>query len=209
MFTLGLEVREVVSGNVPEEMTVDVCQKLDVECDDPIFSTALDTSGLVEFEVEAGFDGFVELRSPTTTPSRYVYARPVDSRTRSPASAKAFPSDAVGMLAAVAGFEYDTGLAHILGTVWDCHDIPGDQVMVESDAHTDTTVTRYLINEVPSASASATNSDGDFSIFNLEPGFVTLRFMNDEGTLIYERSIPAEAGFMTLVSAQPDWPGPP
>jgi hypothetical protein len=175
MVTLTERLELAVGGAAVTMATVDVCDKLDVNCTatGPGFPKGLspDANGNVTFSVFQGFDGFIRIAGPTIMDSRVFVGRPIVT----PPSVKAVellqPSD----YSAIASFAKQTvnmarGTAILLS--FDCQGLAAAGVSFTT-ADADSMSTQfYLINMFPEVPpmATATDVDGFGGFFNLPTG---------------------------------------
>jgi hypothetical protein len=163
-------------GKTPvTNVTVDVCDKLDVNCAamTPGFPKGLtpDMNGNVTFTVAQGFDGFVRIMGPTIMDSRVYVGRPVIT----PPDVKAIellqPTD-YAAIAAAAKQTVDMTRGTGIFLAFDCQGLSGDGVSFQSTSTDSETAQFYLINQFPETppAAKATDADGFGGFFNLLPG---------------------------------------
>lgn len=195
-------IADIVTGEVPDGLTVQVCGKLDVECSSPL--ERLDASdGTLELELQAGFEGVIDFRAPGMLPGRLQLPRPVDEHTR----LGSFPLLVLDNLAPVlslADVELDEGAAHLGMRVVDCQGRFAAGVRIDSGARNPDTVEIYLDDGAPSPALEETAADAEAVLFNLTPGFSTVTMTRAaDGLLLAEYSVSFRAGEITYLTLGP------
>jgi hypothetical protein len=180
MVTLSERLVLAVEGTPVTMATVDVCDKLDVDCTatGPGFPKGLtpDANGNVTFSVFQGFDGFVRIAGPTIMDSRVYVGRPIVA----PPSVKAVellqPSD-YSALANLAGQTVDMSLGTTIVLGFDCQGLAAAGVSFETPNTGTMTQQFYLINMLPEKppTATATDVDGFGGFFNMPVGLAVVK----------------------------------
>jgi hypothetical protein len=155
--------------------TVDVCDKLDVDCTgtNPDYPKGItpDADGNVTFEVVQGFDGFVRISGPTIMDSRVFVGQPL----MMPLTVKEVrllrPGD-YSLLASIAGQKVDMTRGTSILLAFDCQSAAVAGVSFESSSADSMTQAFYLINQLPQVppAAKATDADGFGGFFNMPVG---------------------------------------
>ncbi len=194
---VSVMVIDVIKEAPPTDLNVRLCPKLDVDCTNPSNAgVQFSPEGMMMITVNAGFDGYIEMTSPTITPSLFFVNRPVWQDTVIP-----------GVLPVVSpqGFE---GIATAIGTTLDlatmghtyimaanCLDQPAAGVRFEISKQTATTARYYMINNLPVGAADATDAAGNGGFLNLAPGFTDITgFVSSTGASIGKVSFIVRAG---------------
>src|SRR5262249_24145943 len=77
-FRAGVQVVDAITQAPVAGVAGQLCRKLDVTCAAPLGPPKTsDTEGAMEFEVDAGFDGYVTLNHPSYAPVLYFYNPPI------------------------------------------------------------------------------------------------------------------------------------
>lgn len=194
---ITLMVVDVLTTKPPEGMSIRVCPKLDVNCASPMsegFSN--DAQGRVVVTVDPGFDGYLEISAPSITPALFFVVRPIWQDTVVQNVLPVVSAEGFDGIAQAIGTTLDlTNDGHTYALASDCADAPADGVRLEIDRQTPTTATYYMINNVPVATASATDASGSGGFLNLMPGFTKITgFVSVTGAQIGEASFLVRAG---------------
>jgi hypothetical protein len=174
-YKVTILMRDLVTGQPIPGVTARLCQKLDTTCKDPITTAdiAANAEGNVVLMLNAGFDGYAELRAPERMPGMYFFYPPVDGDRDIPLVPLLEPA-LVEQLAVLNGKQLRADRGHILLGGYDCERkaAAGMQLSTE-DADADTSAF-YVLNNVPKASARETDRSGRGGFINLKPGIVAL-----------------------------------
>lgn len=129
---LALRVTDTVTGVPPDSLLGRACARRDVACSTPLSDeVAVDVDGALHLPVPRAFNGFVELRSPSTVPTMYFINRPL-MRDR---------QEGFGIVSTLAlqglvvqgNVVLDPMLGEVLIRVFDCQGTPGDGVELAND----------------------------------------------------------------------------
>lgn len=207
--TVALSVRlAFASGGEPlDGGTVDFCDKLDVECTStsPDFPKNLvpDANGVVTANVKQGFDGFARITHPDIVPSRIYVGRPIVNVPKVKEIQLLRPSE-YSALANIAMGTVDPMRGTAIILVVDCKGDSGAGVHFETPSADGQTLSFYLINQAPVASANATDRDGFGGFFNLPPGSTLARAsLAADNTYVGESSFEIRAGTISYVQIAP------
>jgi hypothetical protein len=157
------------------DVTVDVCDKLDVNCTgtNPDFPKGLhpDAQGNVTAAVQQGFDGFVRVLGPTTLNSLIFIGQPLIT----PPSVKVIqllrPND-YSAIAQIAGQTVNKARGTAILEGIDCEGQPNSGIRFTSANADAETLTFYLINMLPQHPPMTTQTDvsGYGGFFNMPVG---------------------------------------
>ena len=157
------------------------CGKTDVACTNPLGATVQpNASGILSFVLDAGFDGYIELKStnidgglPAYLPSLVFFNPPLSIDTIYIAIPLISPAALTG-LAAQFGNAIDPMLGAPFAEVVDCQGKPADGVSVSMDKADASTRTFYFVNGLPTESTTATDSTGYSGFINAPTGVRTI-----------------------------------
>lgn len=206
-----LSERLVLAGDrSPVTMaTVDVCDKLDLNCTgtNPDFPKGLspDSTGLVEFSVIEGFDGFVRISGPTVMDSRVFVGRPIIKAPAVKEVRLLQPND-YQILAAFAKQTVDPKRGSAILYEVDCQGLAASGVKFKSPNADMESQEFYLINQAPEAppTATATDVDGFGGFFNLPAGAAVAQgYRASDGAYIGESSFQMLANTISYVQIAP------
>lgn len=203
---LSFRVIDVLTSSPPVGLEARVCSKLDIACDNPLPApTSIDQQGLVTAEVSAGFDGYVELVSPTTTPALFFVTKPVHADTVVPGVIPVVSPEGFGAIAQAIGTTLDLqGSGHVYALSSDCDDAAARGVRFELDKMGAATTAYYMINNAPLGTAGATDAAGAGGFLNVPPGFVTITgFVADTDARVGDSSLVIRAGAVSYPRVVP------
>ena len=167
-------MRDLVTDAPVSGVTGRVCHKLDFDCLRPIASGLIsDGAGTLVFELEAGFDGFVEFGPPGRMPGVYFFYPPIDGDREYP-SLPVLAAPELAFFAQQGGHPVAPERGHVLLGSYDCLTMPADGVLLSSEDADNATAPFYLVKKVPSFTAPGTDSSGRGGLINLRPGSVSV-----------------------------------
>lgn len=205
--SLALPVVDVITSAFPQDLQVRACSKLDVYCTDPLNATVdvSSTPGLLKVALDSGFDGYLELTSPTITPALFFVVEPVRKDTTLTSALPVVSPQGFEGIAQAIGTTLDlTSMGHVYALASDCTGTAAAGVRFEIDKESAQTAAYYMINNTPVSSAPATDSSGAGGFLNLPTGFLKLTgyvsatgarigvagFLVRKGAVSYPRVIP-------------------
>jgi hypothetical protein len=172
--TVTVQFRDIITNAPLTNVTVNVCRKFDYDCAQPI-ATGLHPpdSGDLAIQLDAGFDGFLEMNMMGALPGLFFFYPPVNED-RVIVGLPLLNSAILSQVLALSGKTYNPGKGVALVGAMDCRNLPAAGVHIWStDADTDTTAF-YVIKKIPSATAMATDASGEGGLVNLKLGSVAL-----------------------------------
>lgn len=199
-------VIDVMTSAPPADLSIRACAKLDVQCATPLQATfSTDAQGRVVATVNAGFDGYLELTSPTITPALFFVVRPVWEDTVVPTPLPVVSPQGFEGIAQAIGTSLDLAtMGHTYALVSDCLDAPAEGVRLEIDKETASTARYYMINQVPVGTAPATDSSGSGGFLNLAPGFTKITgYVSSTGARVGEAGFVVRAGAVSYPRVLP------
>jgi hypothetical protein len=155
------------------------CAKLDVVCANPIVaSVTTDAEGNAKLGIPAGFDGYLELTGPSIVPALWYFS-PLPDAQAAPRSYNVglLSPASFSQIAATVGASIDDTAGHSFNFALDCaqsYGTFGSGVSFTPSATRTGTRSFYLINGLPSTTATTTDGSGVGGFVNLKPGVVTV-----------------------------------
>lgn len=194
--TLSMMVIDVLTSAPPQDLDVKLCPKLDVNCTNPSPSGSQFTAeGMLQVTVNAGFDGYLEMSSPTITTSLFFPTRPIWEDTVVPGMMPVVSPEGFDGIAQAIGTTRDPALGHTFVMAANCNDEPAGGVRLEVSKENAQTARYYMVNNAPMASENATDPAGNGGFLNLDPGFATITgYVAASGATIGEASFIVRAG---------------
>jgi hypothetical protein len=172
--TVTMTVRDLVTEMGTPDVAARLCRKLDLTCEDPVARDLhSDGNGEIVTEVEAGFDGYVELTAPGYMTGLYFFYPPVVGDRRLTMLPLIRP-DVLGQFALVSGRQVMPNRGHVLLAAYDCLGQTAAGVRLNTDQADEETTGFYVVRKFPSTTAQATDGSGQAGFINLPPGTVAL-----------------------------------
>ena len=171
--SLSIPLVDVITTRPPQGLQARFCPKLDVECDIALPGRYyLQPDGALVIDVEAGFDGYVELSAPDTTPALFFVTEPVWHDTVIRSVLPLVSPEGFAGIAQNLGTELDLEqCGHVYALASDCDGVPAEGVRFELEGMTPDVTPYYMINNVPVASAEQTDASGSGGFLNIPAGF--------------------------------------
>ena len=196
--TLTLPVVDVITSAFPKDLKVRACSKLDIQCVSQLSATVdvSSTPGLLKVTLAPGFDGYLELTSPTITPALFFVVKPVWEDTTLTAPLPVVPPQGFEGIAQAIGTTLDlTTMGHVYALAGDCKGTPAAGVRFDIDKKGAQTSAYYMINSTPLSTAPSTDTSGAGGFLNLPTGFLKLTgYVSATGARIGEAGFVIRAG---------------
>ena len=183
---------------------VHACNKLDLTCSNPFGSVTTDDAGVAPLSVPGAFDGYYEMRAQSFTNSVLSRSPMLANETENQGVARISLLSQAGVLA---GVTQDPTLTLGIVTVENCAAgvAAGVSIEVGSPGPNETVV--YLVNNLPSQSATQTDDvSGTALIFNVPAGTltVTASFADTHQVIRKVSTIARDNNWVTYVQIRPD-----
>lgn len=195
--SLTVPVVDVLTMQPPAELEVKFCPKLDVDCSHPLSGAFyFDQAQRLVIEIQAGFDGYVELTSPGSLPALFFVTLPLWQDTVIQNMLPVLSAESFQGIAKALGSTLDLEeLGHVVALASDCSGAPAEGVRFEIDRETTSTKRYYMVNNVPVDSAVATDAAGSGGFLNLASGFTSITgFVSSSGARIGDSAFIVRAG---------------
>jgi hypothetical protein len=210
-FTIGF----AATPTDPGIFTVLACNRLDVDCTSPVAGPVTedptDPTAQIELDVPIGFQGYLQIKNPSTVDSMEFLARPIEEDTAGWNLTIADEATVINL-----GLATQTMIDRNLGTfimiARDCNRAPlaGVQASIQvtqgtdMDAGPDTTVGFYLVNTFPSKSQMVTTDEGAAGFVNVPLGSASLTgTILASGVALSPTQAVSRAGWISYVEVQP------
>jgi hypothetical protein len=197
---LELPIRDIVSGRAPDGLSARACAKIDVNCGAPLAApTGVEVDGAVHLQVPQGFDGYVELTSPTTVPTMFFLNREL-MRDASEAL-NIIGRDTLAALAARGNVTLDPLLGHLLIRTFDCAGAPASGVQVSNSVGG---LPFAFIDGLPVAGSDTTSAQGLGGFVNVPLGYAVLQGVLVEGSrLLATSNVVVREGWLSYGDVEP------
>jgi hypothetical protein len=170
--TVIIRVRDLVTEQPMLGVTARLCRKLDLTCSQPIGEDLVaDQDGNLVMRVEAGFDGYAELRAKDKMPGLYFFYPPVDKDRDVPFVPLLSPP-LLAQFAQLNSQQPTSDRGHVLLVAYDCPGHPAEGVHLSTPDGDGTAF--YVVDKFPKISATATDRSGRAGFINLKAGTVTV-----------------------------------
>jgi hypothetical protein len=203
----------VPNGELVEDAVVRVCKSDDDTCADPLVPPIYSPDGRVTFEVPGGFNGYLELESPTAMPGRVEMVRPI-GRMRLLVEPKMIKRENFANFAAASQVAIDPDLGHVMFWVEDCGGQRASGVAVRVIEGPEGNAAQLLPNSaayyavagrLPSSGVGQTDSAGGGGIINLPPVFWTFEaYLAADQRHIATVAARVRPGQVTVFVVEPD-----
>lgn len=197
---LVLPVTDIASGMAPPGLSARACRKIDVNCATPEAPpTGIEVDNAVHLSVPQGFDGYVEITSPTTVPTMFFLNRAL---TRNATEAlNIIGETALGALAAQGNVVLDPGLGHLLIRTFDCLGAPASGVQVSNDVGG---TPFAFIDGLPAVGRDTTSLEGLGGFVNVPVGYAVLQGeLVESERLLGTANVVVRQGWFTYGDVEP------
>jgi hypothetical protein len=172
-FAVVMQTTDLLTQQPRANVKADLCNKVDVECSTPLYTATSDATGFLTMQVPSAFSGYVLLQAPDLLPGLYFFNPPIDRDQEIPPILMPTPL-ANNLLVGQIGGTQGPNHGNALITAHDCQGTFADGVTFVTADGDAMTKTFYSSRGLPSASATATDSDGYGGMINLPSGAVTV-----------------------------------
>ena len=201
--TATLNLKDIITNDAIPGVSGRLCRKLDVACATPLVSGLLsDAQGKLVVDAPAGFDGYVELQSTNAIPGMYFFYPPLAASREIP-FVPILPLAELTAFAQVIGSDLVPDRGQILAGAYDCFRNPAEGVTFSSLDADEWSTPFYMIKEMPSITATATDSSGYGGILNFPPGSVGFSGQLATGAVIGTESLLVRANQITYTALPP------
>jgi hypothetical protein len=187
-----------------EDVSIAACVNDDLDCTQPTAYATTDRDGEATVTVPANFSGYMQQteRSDYTPAMYFMLAQlPDDGRLR---NFPLIPSGSFDGLHLALGTRADSTRGHAMLIVEDCTGLTLSGISFMSPQSDTATTEFYVVDQIPTTSASETSTEGDGGFTNLPPGIVQITATNKKtGVVINTISLLIRAGTITTAYIRP------
>ena len=207
-YKLTMHLQDAVSMKPLPGITAQLCRKLDLECLEPVTTTAADELGTVVMQIEAGLDGYVQLTGAKVAPSLYFLTPPKSGDVNLASVPLASPLAALGIVGTAGGGDAtwlkDRGIA--LLNAFDCNGVAAADISFSIGGAPDpATFIFYLVNALPTTTITATDATGYGGLVNVPEGVTTVSaLLQPSGRKVSKISFLVRAGYVSYSSVTPN-----
>lgn len=185
-----------------------LCRKLDVACEHPLGYVVADGGGTINTQIEAGFDGYVQLTDPNSkiAPALYFLTPPVQGDLNLPSVPLANPLVAAGIVKSAGGTTWLSDRGLVLLNAFDCQGNTAAKITfsVGGTPAPDSSIF-YLVDTLPSTNVTSTDETGYAGLVNMPEGVTTISArLAPSGRKVSEISVLVRRGFISYSSVTPN-----
>ncbi len=198
---LILTITDAGTNGPPAGLRGRACQRLDIGCITPLVEgVSVSIDGALHLPLSQGFDGFIELTSPSSVSTMFFVNQPLMADTRE--AFRIINEMGLQALAASSGVTIDPGLGHLVVRAFDCEGAPASNVQLSTNRAGGAVFS--FANGLPNAGADVTTSDGLGGFVNVPPGLVVVQGIELDGERISgTMSVLVREGWFTYGNLEP------
>jgi hypothetical protein len=182
--------------------TISSCTQIDFGCMNPVSAATTDDAGIAVLTVPLGFDGYYELLGASSYEPQLIERMRQSGGERADMSMISMQEVSGG--AALLGVSPDPSLAVVILSAFDCNMASVAGIAFDVGTLAPNEHMAYLINKVPSASATQTDQTGSAIIYNVPPGSLAVSATQvATARVIASRNGLVQKGWLTLVQLRP------
>lgn len=145
-----------------------LCAKLDADCVYPISDYQSDQNGLIDIQMPATFDGYLQTEGDNVYPT--LFFPPKTEKQSAPTSLPIVPAAFFAGMFNQIGTSVSSDRTVIMTTALDCQGQPASGMVLSSPQADGATVTYFLQGGLPSRSAPTTDASGAGGFVNIPTG---------------------------------------
>lgn len=197
---LTLAIVDSITAAAPQGLTARPCEKIDVGCAMPLTAaTAVGDDGQVHLPVHRGFDGYIEITSPSSVPTMYFLNRGLARDSREQLTT--ISSAALAALAAQGNVALDPALGHLLIRAFDCLGAPASGVELSSNVGG---LPFAFVDGLPNVGADVTTDSGIGGFVNVPVGLAVLEGRRvTGGRSLGQANVVVRGGWFTYGDVEP------
>jgi hypothetical protein len=188
------------SGTPVAGASVKACARLDLDCASPLGATTSDGPGDASLTVPRGYDGYYEAVGAGFVPTLYATTR---ARADERFWVTLIKEEFIGLFTSIVGIEHDpaTGMAVLLAE--DCATRAASGVTFELSPVGGGSKLVYLVNTLPSITATSTDATGGAVMFDAPPGVLVVTAKLG-GRTLRTMSTVIRSGWVTVIQVRAD-----
>jgi len=171
---------DTVSGTWLPGVSVRACALRDPDCNDGTQAAMTDDAGKVDFRLNGDFAGFFDIRRPDLVPATLYPGKLLAGQSTTSFPAYDIRPDDFVSLALLATnsaptLDQDSGVGHVIVTIYDCQDHQAPGVSLTYDSRSSKTESFYFQNGLPNLKATQTDGYGLAGALNVPVGPLAVR----------------------------------
>ncbi|HKO94441.1 MAG TPA: hypothetical protein VJU61_24975, partial [Polyangiaceae bacterium] len=197
---LTLAVLDPALQTTPESLLVRACNRIDVDCMSPALPAAgVSSDGLVHLSLDQGFNGFLEITSPTIVPFLFFVSRPLQTERQE--SLNVIGPTTLQALAGSGDVVIDPTLGFLLLRSFDCQGELASGVSVSNGAGGEPF---NFVDGLPNVGGDVTDANGIVGFVNVPTGSVVGQGLEpDSGQLAGTVNVVVRQGWFTYGDLSP------
>jgi hypothetical protein len=205
-YKLTMHLQDAVSSEPLPGILAQRCHKLDLTCENPVAMTTADMTGGVTMQVEAAFDGYVQLTGPKIAPALYFLTPPTSGDLDLPSVPLATPLAAAGIVLKAGGTTWDKQRGLVLLNAFDCEGKAAANITFSIGGTPDpNTFIFYLVDAFPTTTVGATDDTGYGGLVNVPEGVSTISALLEPGARkVSKISVLVRAGYISYSRVTPN-----
>jgi hypothetical protein len=208
-YKLTMHLQDAVGMKALPGVAAQLCRKLDLTCELPIWQGASDDGGGVAIAIEAGFDGYVQFTHPKISPALYFLTPPPPGEDLDLPTVPLASPAAATLIVTSAGGKGTTWLPDhgiVLLNAFDCqHQTAAGITYSVGGAPDPATFIFYLVKTLPTTQTTVTDSTGYGGLVNMPVGSSTITATLSPGAQkVSTISVLIRAGYISYSSVTPN-----
>ena len=205
--TIHAKLAHLLNEDPVPDAPAKTCGPLDTDCNAPIDEATSDADGKLAIAAFYGFRGYTLVSPPASFPNMapaIMWSNPpmfeenVDPQTAHLTAV----SDMTG-ISIILGATINPELGHMFGLTFDCNGNLSADVALSADTVSPDTVPYYINGSAPSATAGATDFNGQAGFVNLPAGLVTISATSLDAGKYGSVTVLVKPGHVTYVALAP------
>ena len=197
---LTLAVLDPALQTTPAGLQVRACNRIDVDCMTPaLAATGVSSDGLVHLSLDQGFNGFLEITSPTIVPFLFFVSRPLQTERQE--TLNVIGPGALQALAGSGDVTINQTLGFLLLRSFDCQGELTPGVAISNGAGGEPF---NFVDGLPNVGGDVTESDGIVGFVNVPTGSVVAQGIEQNtGALTGTVNVVVRRGWFTYGDLNP------
>lgn len=202
--TLHVLVRDSLSLAPLSGIRATACQKLDLQCAEPVTEVVTDADGQLHFTVPSGFSGYLQIDTLLYLPAVYF----IPAAMPEGGELQPFPLLPAGIISDGLALALGTGLdpqrGQMILIAEDCYGEPVQGVAFSSSQKDEQTVQFYVRDLLPSTEATVTGEVGNGGFLNFPAGTAVIEISRPEdGLMLTTASVLVRPGYISVAYLRP------
>lgn len=190
-----------IFGDPMPDVPVRVCSVVDIDCKEPTLELVSDEDGLLSFEVQPTFRGYLDARVPGFFPQISFLPDVLTNPSFLPPLSLS-PAEIIEALAEQVGAAADPDRGHLVVTVASCSG-GAPNLVITSKSADDQAIRYYVSANVPAPDRESTTEEGSGGFLNLVVRAAEVTVSTKDGKELFSTNIFTRKGTISSVHFQP------